>query len=272
LTAIRDRNRPGQTDNLECTPSVIFPVNSSNLRTHTNNLIAKYFYFAFIAVTAFVSCSDNDQTIETTGTYNSVIIDTASSKTNGSDSSLLKSMFERSAGNRNLTGLPENTTQSTSSALPGNNNDNLNPAHGQPRHRCEIAVGAPLDSKPETPNPTQIQPVASASQIVPINNASTGNQKVIAGINPAHGQPNHRCDIAVGAPLNSKPTVNTSSPSNIQPAAVTTTTSVPSTQKVAPGMNPAHGQPNHRCDIAVGEPLNSKPTPIAPAKLDSAQK
>ena len=27
-----------------------------------------------------------------------------------------------------------------------------------------------------------------------------------AGLNPAHGQPGHRCDIAVGAPLNSKPT------------------------------------------------------------------
>jgi hypothetical protein len=26
---------------------------------------------------------------------------------------------------------------------------------------------------------------------------------VLGGINPAHGQPNHRCDIAVGAPLNS---------------------------------------------------------------------
>jgi hypothetical protein len=25
-------------------------------------------------------------------------------------------------------------------------------------------------------------------------------------------------------------------------------------------MNPSHGQPGHRCDIAVGAPLNSKPT------------
>ena len=25
----------------------------------------------------------------------------------------------------------------------------------------------------------------------------------------------------------------------------------------APGMNPPHGQPNHRCDIPVGAPLNS---------------
>jgi hypothetical protein len=61
--------------------------------------------------------------------------------------------------------------------------------------------------------------------------------------------------------------------------APTATVSAPPVQKVAPGMNPAHGQPNHRCDIAVGEPLNSKPVapaikPIAPApaKADSANK
>jgi hypothetical protein len=34
---------------------------------------------------------------------------------------------------------------------------------------------------------------------------------------------------------------------------------VPNTTKTAPGMNPPHGEPNHRCDIAVGAPLNSKP-------------
>ena len=27
----------------------------------------------------------------------------------------------------------------------------------------------------------------------------------------------------------------------------------------AEGMNPPHGQPGHRCDIAVGAPLDSKP-------------
>lgn len=29
----------------------------------------------------------------------------------------------------------------------------------------------------------------------------------------------------------------------------------------AAGMNPPHGQPNHRCDISVGAPLDSKPVP-----------
>jgi hypothetical protein len=36
-------------------------------------------------------------------------------------------------------------------------------------------------------------------------------------------------------------------------------TEVPNKTKTAPGMNPPHGEPGHRCDIAVGAPLNSKP-------------
>jgi len=244
-------------------------------------MITKYFVFPLIAVAAFVSCSDNEQADETPQTYNQIIIDTAASKKTGADSSLLNSMFQRSAGSRNLTGLPENTTQNNSSPLPGNNNSRLNPAHGQPGHRCEIAVGAPLDSKPAALNPAQIQPAVSANQIVPATNASPVVQNVAAGINPAHGQPNHRCDIAVGAPLNSKPTVNTAPTSSIKPAAPTAVVAAPPVQKVAPGMNPAHGQPNHRCDIGVGEPLNSKPAstatkPIAalpsPVKADSVKK
>ena|SRR5690606_21845965 len=55
-----------------------------------------------------------------------------------------------------------------------------------------------------------------------------------AGLNPPHGQPGHRCDIAVGAPLGGNSILN-SDPS------------------VA--LNPPHGQAGHRCDIAVGAPL-----------------
>ncbi|MBP6432056.1 MAG: hypothetical protein KA319_09830 [Ferruginibacter sp.] len=86
-------------------------------------------------------------------------------------------------------------------------------------------------------------------------------------LNPAHGQPNHRCDIYVGQPLDSKPVAGLS-----QPAQTATTTTIPQTVtatpqpvQVAPGMNPAHGQPGHRCDIEVGKPLNSKPLPTTPA-------
>lgn len=87
------------------------------------------------------------------------------------------------------------------------------------------------------------------------------------GMNPAHGQPGHRCDINVGAPLNSAP----AKPATTTATAVTPTTTqiTPPTAKpgvtaaktvTAPGMNPPHGEPGHRCDISVGAPLNSAPT------------
>ncbi|MFI5129511.1 MAG: hypothetical protein ACHQFX_05945 [Chitinophagales bacterium] len=111
----------------------------------------------------------------------------------------------------------------------------LNPAHGQPGHRCEIAVGAPLDSKPAQTTTTTSLPTPPVA--------------TTAALNPAHGQPGHRCEIAVGAPLDSKP------------AQPTTTTSLPSPPvATSAGLNPAHGQPGHRCEIAVGAPLDSKPT------------
>ncbi|OYX80389.1 MAG: hypothetical protein B7Y83_18505 [Flavobacteriales bacterium 32-34-25] len=48
---------------------------------------------------------------------------------------------------------------------------------------------------------------------------------------------------------------------NVQSQASQMVTSKMSTPKVvtAEGMNPPHGEKGHRCDIAVGAPLNSKP-------------
>jgi hypothetical protein len=93
------------------------------------------------------------------------------------------------------------------------------------------------------------------------------------GMNPPHGQPGHRCDIPVGQPLNSKPAaaapaaqninVNGSNTIQIDPNAVSpgkiTLDNSGKQVKTAPGMNPPHGEPGHRCDIPVGQPLNSKP-------------
>ncbi len=83
----------------------------------------------------------------------------------------------------------------------------LNPAHGEPGHRCDIAVGAPLSSPAGTgmtPNPQTTLPVQQvpATQSVTINPQQAANTESSAP-NPAHGEPGHRCDIAVGAPLNS---------------------------------------------------------------------
>jgi hypothetical protein len=144
----------------------------------------------------------------------------------------------------------QNVAASNAATVPGSNNINLN-----------------TQSKTQGLN-------ANSTSVPSTVQANTGK------LNPAHGQPGHRCDIAVGAPLNSKP-----APQNAVPATISTTPA-PQNAAVAPGMNPAHGQPGHRCDIAVGAPLNSKPaatvtapaqeatnTPltITPAKADSSK-
>ena len=81
------------------------------------------------------------------------------------------------------------TNQNAATAAPAGNVA-LNPEHGQPGHRCDIEVGAPLDlpAQPRltTPQPA-FQPQVSGS--------------VAAGTNPPHGQPGHDCAIPVGAPL-----------------------------------------------------------------------
>ena len=95
--------------------------------------------------------------------------------------------------------------------------------------------------------------------------------------NPAHGQPGHRCDVAVGEPIpiqaqqvgnNQNIQVAQNQPVVINPGQMktTATTTAPQPVKTAPGMNPPHGEPGHRCDIAVGAPLNSKPTETQPTE------
>jgi hypothetical protein len=97
---------------------------------------------------------------------------------------------------------------------------------------------------------------------------SVGNSDSLpAGVtlNPKHGEPGHRCELAVGAPLNAPTTIDTTKKAAITPNPVIVPSDAP---KVAPeskgaaaaGLNPKHGEPGHRCDIAVGAPLNSKPT------------
>ena len=110
--------------------------------------------------------------------------------------------------------------------------------------------------------PTTAAPLISDTntnkiQTAPVTNAPTITAQPVAatGLNPAHGQPGHRCEIAVGAPLDGKP-----AQSSIQPAPVTTIASPLNTSSTTgKALNPAHGQPGHRCEIAVGAPLDSKP-------------
>ncbi len=154
----------------------------------------------------------------------------------------------------------------------------LNPAHGQPGHRCEIAVGASLDAAPAspvvapatTPVVSQTNPGMTISPAPASATVTPATTTVAKGMNPAHGQPGHRCDIAVGAPLDSKPTTQpavttTQLPfvesDQVKPTPIVTPVMPAKTDPLvtAPGMNPPHGQPGHSCDISVGAPLNSAP-------------
>jgi hypothetical protein len=125
-----------------------------------------------------------------------------------------------------------------------------------------------------TGNPTMMTTTQTATIPAPA--------PVAKGMNPAHGQPGHRCDIAVGAPLNSAPgkatvqpmksNTTTISSSDLKPGTVTTNgatittvnnnpapNAAPVTPTVtAPGMNPPHGQEGHDCAVAVGAPLPKK--------------
>ena len=123
--------------------------------------------------------------------------------------------LKQKVGNQGQQGQPvqqqvQQTTQAQTQTAPG-----MNPPHGQPGHRCDVAVGAPLNSKPvQTNQPQTTQVVNSKSTAQPVMNVnSNGGSSTIVGtntppvtttapgMNPPHGQEGHRCDIAVGAPL-----------------------------------------------------------------------
>jgi hypothetical protein len=121
----------------------------------------------------------------------------------------------------------------------------FNPPHGEAGHTCALAVGAPLNQTAAVqPQQKIAQQAIPAPAAVVVNNSGKK-------LNPKHGEPGHRCDIAIGAPLDSKPTQVVTT----QPAVVKQAVAI----KTGKGLNPPHGQPNHRCDLAVGAPLNSKP-------------
>ena len=115
-----------------------------------------------------------------------------------------------------LVSSPDSQTALTNSGLSptGNAGVALNPAHGQPGHRCEIAVGAPLNSLPNAAASPLITPPASttiapaSTTIAPISTASvpalTPTNTATLKFNPKHGEPGHRCELAVGAPLDGK--------------------------------------------------------------------
>ena len=125
----------------------------------------------------------------------------------------------------------------------------LNPKHGMPGHRCDIPVGAPLNQPAANTTPV-INTTQPAASVPSINLPQQSVSGATAMLNPKHGEPGHRCDIAVGAPLNAAPADATPSLNSSSAAAAPLLKSAGSVK-----LNPQHGQPGHRCDIAVGAPL-----------------
>ena len=94
----------------------------------------------------------------------------------------------------------------------------------------------------------------------PISKDQSTDGATANGTNPAHGQPGHLCELPVGAPLNTpaaqaKPTATPAAPATVNTVPSTGTQNPVSPNPTPEGMNPPHGQTNHRCDIAVGAPL-----------------
>lgn len=186
-----------------------------------------------------------------------------------------KSLVDANQAQTNLPAAPLPSADPTTNAavavappveqMPSGTSPATNPPHGQPGHRCDLAVGAPLPgAAPAAAPPVAVAPASNAtannSSNAPKLNlpgVSAGGSSASPQLNPAHGQPGHRCDLAVGAPLPG---------STAQPAQSPITTNNRLANNPAPALNlpssnagiklnPAHGQPGHRCDIAVGAPL-----------------
>ncbi|RYY70299.1 MAG: hypothetical protein EOO13_07000 [Chitinophagaceae bacterium] len=115
----------------------------------------------------------------------------------------------------------------------------------------------PAEAQPATPGVTQGVPdpqVVSAAKT--ISAAQASQAMPTAGLNPAHGQPGHRCDISVGAPLNSAPAA-AKAPSVQTVSSPAVNAAPPASMPVDANakLNPPHGQPGHDCAVAVGAPL-----------------
>lgn len=123
----------------------------------------------------------------------------------------------------------------TQTATPAGQPPKLNPPHGQPFHRCEIAVGAPLDgsapAQGATPTPQQGEPRSFFKTVQSEQQA-----------NPTQ-------------PVAAAPAPQATQTQQVKPAATPTPATTAKADGPRPKNNPAHGQPHHRCDIKVGDPL-----------------
>jgi hypothetical protein len=145
-------------------------------------MIGKIYFTLALIVLGSAGCNNNSADPEFT--------QTSSPSTTSTKDTAQKILPATDTTNKNQAPVVTNTTKPNTNT----SNSNLNPEHGKPGHRCDISVGAPLDSKP----------VAITQQTQPVNKtqpAVNTTPTTAPGMNPAHGEPGHRCDIAVGTPL-----------------------------------------------------------------------
>lgn len=131
------------------------------------------------------------------------------------------------------------------------------------KNEQETKESTPTAVIPFTEVGNKMRNEAAAKVATPTNTTAT-NAPIVAtakGMNPPHGQAGHRCDIPVGASLNSPAASaqpNSKVASTPQMTVTPTTSATATTTPTTPtpeGMNPPHGQEGHRCDIAVGAAL-----------------
>ena len=231
--------------------------------------------FLFCAATVFLfSCNDNKPEQDATiAPLTNTKADTALNSSGAANQILPRQMPANPTA-----GMPPTTVTAPQNVPTGTTAAGMNPEHGKPGHRCDITVGAPLSSaaaRTATTPTTVTQPTTITQPAMTQPTIAPAKTVTAKGMNPAHGEPGHRCDITVGAPLNSAPT-NAAKPTggagaaNITPMPASTqnnTAIVPALQNTsitAPAktataftgkVNPAHGQPGHDCKVAVGQPL-----------------
>jgi len=93
---------------------------------------------------------------------------------------------------------PNGVPSASSEKTPPGQKPANNPAHGQPFHDCALPVGAALVAKD---SPTQPSAVTAPVDLKPEVQEPAASTTKEVKLNPAHGAPGHKCEVAVGSPL-----------------------------------------------------------------------
>ena len=104
-----------------------------------------------------------------------------------------------------------------------------------------------VQSQPAITVPQQQPSIKKAGKV-------QAGSKASGALNPEHGKPGHRCDIAVGVPLSTP--IQAAPQSNVQTGPQPPSPLMPQPTTGKGRLNPAHGEPGHDCKVAVGQPLN----------------